>query len=59
MEIPNAYKFPGRQFSLIQLGAGSVNTLVDEDTDDNTIPFTTDYPSTVYALVYHDAAIQP
>lgn len=59
MEIPNAYKFPGRQFSLIQLGAGTVNTLVDEDTDDNTITFTTDYPSTVYALVYHDAAIQP
>lgn len=55
MEIPNAYKFPGRQFSLIQLGAGTVNTLVDEDSDDNTITFTTDYPSTVYALVYHDA----
>lgn len=55
MEIPNAYKFPGRQFSLIQLGAGIVNTLVDEDLDDNTITFTTDYPSTVYALVYHDA----
>lgn len=55
MEIPNAYKFPGRQFSLIQLGAGTVNTLVDEDLDDNTITFTTDYPSTVYALVYHDA----
>lgn len=55
MEIPNAYKFPGRQFSLIQLGAGTVNTLVDEDLDDNTITFTTDYPSTVYALVYRDA----
>lgn len=54
MEIPNAYKFPGRQFSLIQLGAGTVNTLADEDSDDNTITFTTDYPSTVYALVYHD-----
>lgn len=54
MEIPNAYKFPGRQFSLIQLGAGTVNILADEDADDNTITFTTDYPSTVYALVYHD-----
>ncbi|MDE7207372.1 MAG: hypothetical protein K2N90_09505 [Lachnospiraceae bacterium] len=54
MEIPNAYQSPNRQFSLIQLGAGTVNTLVDEDTDDNTITFTTDYPSTVYALVYHD-----
>lgn len=55
MEIPNAYQFPNRQFSLIQLGAGTVNTLVDEDSDDSTITFTTDYPSTVYALVYHDA----
>lgn len=55
MEIPNAYKFPNRQFSLIQFGAGTINTLVDEDSDDNTITFTTDYPSTVYALIYHDA----
>lgn len=54
MEIPNAYKFPGRQFSLIQLGAGVVNILPDEDLDENTITFTTDYPSTVYALIYHD-----
>jgi len=55
MDIPNAYKFPGRQFSLIQLGAGTVNILPDEDLDENTITFTTDYPSTVYALVYHDS----
>lgn len=55
MEIPNAYKFPGRQFSLIQLGAGTVNILSDEDMDENTVTFTTDYPSTVYALVYQDA----
>lgn len=54
MDIPNAYRFPGRQFSLIQLGAGFVNVLADEDADDNTITFTTDYPSTVYALVYRD-----
>lgn len=54
MEIPNAYKFPNRQFSLIQLGAGTVNILPDEDLDENTITFTTDYPSTVYALVYQD-----
>ena len=55
MDIPNAYKFPGRQFSLIQFGAGTVNILSDEDLDENTITFTTDYPSTVYALVYSDA----
>lgn len=54
MEIPNAYKFPGRQFSLIQLGAGTINILPDEDLDENTLTFTTDYPSTVYALVYRD-----
>lgn len=54
LEIPNAYKFPGRQFSLIQLGAGTINVLADEDFDDNTITFTTDYPSTVYAMIYHD-----
>lgn len=59
MEIPNAYKFPGRQFSLIQLGAGVVNILPDEDLDENTITFTTDYPSTVYALIYHDAQANP
>lgn len=56
MTIPAAYRLPGRQFSLIQLGAGVVNILPDEDADDNTITFTTDYPSTTYALVYQEAA---
>lgn len=54
MEIPNAYRFPGRQFSLIQFAPGVVNILADEDSVENTVTFTTDYPSTVYALVYHD-----
>lgn len=54
LEIPNAYRFPNRQFSLIQFGEGVINVLTDEDADDNTMTFTTSYPSTVYALVYHD-----
>lgn len=55
MDIPGAYRFPGRQFSLIQFGNGVVNVLADEDVNDNTITFTTDYPSTAYALIYRDA----
>lgn len=57
MMIPAALQYPGRQFSLIQLGSGVVNILEDEDMNDGTLTFTTDYPSTVYALVYKDAAI--
>lgn len=57
MTIPATFQYPGRQFSLIQLGNGVVNILTDEDLDDSTVTFTTDYPSTVYALVYKDATI--
>lgn len=57
MTIPAAYQYPGRQFSLIQLGNGVVNMLADEDMDDGTFTFTTDYPSTVYALVYKDVPV--
>ena len=56
MTIPAAFQYPGRQFSLIQLGNGVVNILADEDMNDTTLTFTTDYPSTVYALVYKDVA---
>ena len=54
MTIPAAFQYPGRQFSLIQLGNGVVNILEDEDQNDTTLTFTTDYPSTAYALVYRD-----
>lgn len=54
MQIPEYHRMPGRSFSLIQLGPGVVDILEDEDTWDDTITFTTDYPSTTYALVYHD-----
>ena len=40
----------------INLGNGVVNILADEDMNDTTLTFTTDYPSTVYALVYKDVA---
>lgn len=36
-----------------------VNILTDEDFDDTTVTFTTDYPSTVYALVYKDMVATP
>lgn len=54
MTIPAAVQYPGRQFSLIQIGPGVVNILEDEDLSDATLTFTTDFPSTVYALVYRD-----
>lgn len=54
MTIPAAVQYPGRQFSLIQIQPGVVNILEDEDLSDATLTFTTDFPSTVYALVYRD-----
>lgn len=54
MTIPAAVQYPGRQFSLIQIQPGVVNILEDEDLSDATMTFTTDFPSTVYALVYRD-----
>lgn len=58
MTIPAAFQYPGRQFSLIQLGKGVVNILEDEDLNDGTLTFTTDYPSAVCALIYKDPAAQ-
>lgn len=54
MTVPAAYQYPGRQFTLIQLGNGVINMLADEDTNDATVTFTTDCISTAYALVYTD-----
>lgn len=54
MTIPAAYIFPNRTYAMIQIGNGVVNILPDEDDRDLTITFTTDYPSTAYALVYKD-----
>lgn len=57
MTIPAAFRYPGREFSLIQFGEGVINFLADEDSDDTTLTFTTNYPSTVYGLVYQDAVV--
>lgn len=59
MTIPAAFQFPGRQFSLIQLGNGVVNILEDEDQNDTTLTFTTDYPTAACALVYRDTISLP
>ena len=58
MTVPAAFLNPGRKFTLIQLGEGVVNFLQDEDTDDTTVTFTTDYPSATYALVYKDVEME-
>lgn len=54
MTVPAAYRFPNRTHALIQIGNGVVNILEDEDTSADTITFTTDLPSSVFALVYKD-----
>ncbi len=59
MTIPAAFQYPGRQFSLIQLGNGVVNILEDEDINDATLTFTTDYPTAACALVYRDTISLP
>lgn len=59
MTIPAAFQYPGRQFSLIQLGKGVVNILEDEDQNDTTLTFTTDYPTAACALVYRDTISLP
>ncbi len=50
--VPAAYKLAGRQFKILQIVPGVVNILDDMDSSDDTITFMTDYPSTVYAIVY-------
>lgn len=52
LTIPEEFRQPLRQFRLIGIGTGEVYFYDDEDTDDSTITFTTQKPSTAYALVY-------
>lgn len=59
MTVPAAFQYPGRQFSLIQLGNGVVNILDDEDLNDATLTFTTDYPTAACALIYRDTIYLP
>ena len=52
LTIPAEFRQPGRQFRLIGIGKGEVYIYDDEDKDNDTITFTTQKPSTAYALVY-------
>lgn len=54
ISVPAALRYPGRQFTLIQLGQGTINMLQDEDMDDTTITFTTSQLTSVCALTYKD-----
>lgn len=54
MTIPNAYKFPGRTFALIQMADGQINVLQDIDMSDETITFKTYWPTGLYAMIYKD-----
>ncbi|MEG1846921.1 MAG: hypothetical protein RRX92_00510 [Lachnospiraceae bacterium] len=52
LSIPKDLQQSGRVFKLIALGEGKLNLYDDIDATGDTITFTTDYPSTAYALVY-------
>lgn len=58
VKIPAAFAYPGRTFSLVQIVPGGiVQVLSDQDVNDNTITFTTNYPITTYMLYYTDPVI--
>lgn len=52
LTIPEEYKLAGRTFRLISIDQGKVTVHEDLDLSDSTFTFTTDMPSTIYALVY-------
>jgi hypothetical protein len=52
LTIPTAYRQAGRTFKLLAIGSGTVYTYDDLDSSDATITFTTDNPTTSYALIY-------
>jgi hypothetical protein len=52
LDIPTEYVEEGRNFKLLAIGSGYVFTYDDLDTDDTTITFATDMPTTWYALIY-------
>lgn len=53
LAIPEEYKLAGRTFRLISIDQGKVTVHEDLDLSDSTFTFTTDTPSTIYALIYH------
>lgn len=54
LTIPEEFRKAGRSFRLLGIGQTAVYTYDDLDTNGDTITFTTDYPTTSYALVYKD-----
>lgn len=52
LTIPEKYRQAGRNFRLLAIGHGVVNSYDDLDSNDSTITFETDTPTTAYALVY-------
>lgn len=52
LTVPEEFVKSGRSFKLMAIGEGQVLLYDDQDADGKTVTFTTDYPSTAYALVY-------
>jgi hypothetical protein len=52
LTIPKEYRQVGRTFKLLAIGSGTVYTYDDLDSSDETITFSTDKPTTSYALIY-------
>lgn len=55
LTIPKEYIKGGRNFKLLAIGEGRLYIYDDLDAAGDTITFSTDYPSTAYAIVYKDA----
>jgi hypothetical protein len=52
LDIPTEFVEEGRTFKILAIGSGYVFTYDDLDTNDATITFATDMPTTWYALIY-------
>lgn len=52
LTIPQQFRKSGRSFRLLAIGQGVVNIYDDLDSNNDTITFATDTPTTAYALVY-------
>lgn len=52
LTIPEEYRQAGRSFRILSMAQGTVEVLEDLDTDDTTVTFMTQYPTSTFALVY-------
>lgn len=55
LTIPKEFRQNGRGFRLLAIGKDALYTYDDVDNSAETITFSTDYPTTTYALVYKNA----